>query len=380
MKFTTIDPYLWNLIIFVIACFALIILFLLIITLSRLRSSHQERQFRKQDKKWENHFLPYLAGDQTLEETIPHFKKKAGYHWLQRFFQPYLENLDGADFERTKALCRETGMIHYYQQRLKRGTLSSKATAARILGSIRCKLSIPDRLKLLQSKNPVVIQAVAQGLAVSGELETFRPVTKTLLNNTYFTYEGSTEILAAYGREICATIVTILEEIYEKSAQVEDGPGRQKPQETLHVDHIPLNIYVSTMIDLLGHYRYREALPLLNRFLEIADEEITVHILKTFVRTGEVPENYRAVPLLNHSYWVVRSFAAQTCRIKKDPGIAPELEKLLGDSYWWVRYHSALALLDLGKVGYNMLKRRAAEPSGQAADISRYIIERRVTA
>lgn len=371
-----IDPYLWILIIFVMACVAIVLLFLLLIVILRYFSYANEKRFQQLDRKWENLFLKYIAGELTLEETIPYFSGGVKYSWLRRFFQPYLETLDGDDFERTKELCRETGMINHYQRLLIYGTTADKATAARILGSLRCRMSISERLILLDSRNPVIVQAAAQGLAVSGELETFSRVAKALLNNTYFTYEGSTEILAAYGRGICKPITEMLEEILKKPVLLESSQGENKPKKAHLENKIPVGVYVSTMVDLLGHYRYSEALPVLNKLLKIADEEITVHILKAFVRTGEVPQNFEATPFLNHRYWVVRNFAVQTCRISRNPKAIPLLEKLLADRHWWVRYHSALALLSFGKAGYEILKRRAANTPGSAADISLYIIER----
>lgn len=370
-----IDPYLWILIIFVLTCVAIVLLFLLAIIILRYLSYANEERFQQLDREWENFFLKYIAGELTLEKTIPHFSGSVKYRWLRRFFQPYLETLNGDDFERTKDLCRETGMINHYQRMVIYGTTADKAAAARILGSLRCRMSISERLILLESRNPILVQAAAQGLAVSGELETFSRVAKALLNNTYFTYEGSTEILAAYGREICKPITERLEEILEKPALLESSQGENKPKKAHQKNKIPVGVYVSTMIDLLGHYRYSEALPVLNKLLEIADEEITVHILKAFVRTGEVPQNFDVAPFLNHRYWVVRNFAVQICRISRDPKAILMLEKLLADRHWWVRYHSALSLLSFGKDGYEILKRRSANTPGIAADISNYIIE-----
>lgn len=373
-----IDPYLRILILFVIACSAIIISFLLIIVLMRLFSSLNDKKYRELDGKWEKRFLRYICGDFSLDDTAPDFRGPVKFDWLRRFFQSYLENLDGKDFERTKDLCREAGMIHYYQKRLKLSTTAGKATAARILGSLRCQQSIPERLHLLQSKNPIVAQAAAQGLAVSGELDTFTSVAKALLNNTYFTYEGTTEILAAYGSDICDPILEMLREILKKPALLEHKPGKRKPKKTHSKNKIPIGVYVSTMIDLLGHYRCREALPVLNSLIDLADEEVTVHILKTYIRIGQLPSGYSPAPFLKHHYWVVRSFAAQTCQLSKDPGMIPELERLLDDRHWWVRYHAALALFKMGKAGPAILKRRASETRGNAADISRYVLERSV--
>ncbi len=373
-----IDPYLWILIIFVLACTAVVLLFLLAIVILRYLSYTNEERFRHLDTEWENIFLKFIAGGLTMEETIPHFSGGVKYSWLRRFFQPYLETLNGEDFERTKDLCRETGMINHYQRMVIYGNAPDKAIAARILGSLRCRMSISERIILLESRNPIIVQAAAQGLAVSGELETFSRVAKALLNNTFFTYEGSTEILAAYGREICKPITEMLEEVLQKPALLENSQGEKKPKKTHQRNKIPVGVYVSTMVDLLGHYRYSEALPLLNDLLEIADEEITVHILKAFVRIGEVPKNFGVTPFLNHRYWVVRNFAAQTCRISKDPEVIPMLEKLLEDRNWWVRYHSALSLLSFGREGYEVLERRTAASSGTVSDIGSYILERGV--
>ncbi len=129
------------------------------------------------------------------------------------------------------------------------------------------------------------------------------------------------------------------------------------------------------MIDLIAHHRYREALPVLNKLLPKADEETTVHILKAFLRIGELPPSFNIEPYLQHKYWVVRSFSARLLKLSKKKSAIPLLEELTSDQNWWVRFHAAEALLSAGPEGPAILKRLAKGPHAEAAGISRYLLE-----
>ncbi len=369
-----IDPYLYILIIIIIVIGGLTILFLLTIVLLRLFHSLRERRYRQITEVWENVFLEYLQGEFTIEETAAEFKKTGSYPWMWRFLAPYIKLLDGNDFDQAKLLCRQAGLIDFYKKRMHHWSATQKALAARTLGSLRCRESTSDLLRMLDSGNPILILAAAQGLASSGDTSAFAPTARTLLNHTFFTFEGTAEILSQFGVGSCKAITGALEA--KVGSGTTENPVEKPLLEQLQgKDTIEPYVYYSLYTDLLGNFRYREALPALDKLARLADQETLVHILKAFLKIGEIPPGFDIKPYLEHEYWVVRSFAAQVWKFSRDQQALPLLENLLNDPYWWVRYHAAQALAEEGQSGKTLLKRKTAASAGAAADISRYVLE-----
>lgn len=374
------DPYLMILIYFIYAAGAVIFIFLAVIIFLRLKSAREETKYRLCEKEWEAIYIDYIIGKTELESAKEQFLQKKRYKFYRRFFAPYLEMLDGKDFEATKALCKEISLIGHYRQKLLKRKLYDKAIAAKLLGTFRCYQSVTERIRMLKSKNQLLVLAAAQGLAVSGDSRTFRPVLKALLGNTNYTYEGITEILSRYGSDICQPITELLDQ-YSRG----EIPAGLKPQKTRKTGvrsllpksdaaSIDRTVLIIILIDLLGHYRYKDALPVLNRLFSRADTETTVHILKAFLRIGSLPDNYDPIPYLKHEDWVVRNFAIQTAELSQDEKVIPLLNQLLDDEQWWVRYHAARVILSFGDAGYRLLTQRADGSQSKAATIAAYIL------
>ncbi len=372
-----IDPYLRILIYIIIALFVIIVLMLLTIINNRYLVSANKGKYGKKKQEWEELYLNYLQGDLNLKEIAGSMKDEKRYYWLWKFFAPYLDMLDGSDFDKTKALCREISLIGYYKQKLQHGRLSEKATAARVLGALRCTESISEMINLLDSKHQLLVQAAALGLAKSGDRRTFFPTARALLDNTYFTYEGATEILAAYGNYAAPLMLRFLEgetELLPGMVKDENLKERERVSDSKRVDP---STYKSVMIDLLGFLKYREALFSLHSLTKKADPETMVHILKAFLSIGEVPVNFDLKPYLEHRYWVVRNFSARVWKLTGDRQAIPLLEKLLEDRNWWVRFNAAEALYEAGQSGLVILRMKAAGSEEKAAAISSYVLSRR---
>ncbi|MGM0652019.1 MAG: HEAT repeat domain-containing protein [Bacillota bacterium] len=372
-----IDPYLRILLYIIVVLAVIITLLLLVIITNRYLISVNQAKFRAKKEEWEKLYLNYLQGDLNLKEIAELMKDEKQYYWLWKFFAPYLDMLDGSDFDKTKVLCREISLIEHYKRKLAQGKLSEKATAARALGALRCKESIPGMISLLDSKYQLLVQAAALGLAKSGDSMTFFPVARALLDNTYFTYEGATEILAAYGKSAAPLMIRFLEgetELLPGMSEDDNSGSREKKTDLKKVAPAAYN---SVMIDLLGFFKYREGLPILHGLIKNADPETTVHILKAFLSIGEIPANFDLKPYLEHRYWVVRNFSARVWKLTGEQKAIPLLIKLLEDRNWWVRFNAAEALYETGQNGLEILKIMAEGPEESAAAISSYVLSRR---
>jgi hypothetical protein len=370
------DPYLRVLNIMICSTAVLIITMLLLIIIMRIFSYLNEQKYQQKALQWEVAYLGYLQGENDLEATLAVFGNKKNYYWLRRFFTPYLEALAGDDFQKTRMICQEIGLISYYRTQLTLGRETEKAAAAGILGSLHCRESIPERVALLKSNNFSTVLAAAQSLVKSGEAGTFAPVARALLKNTYFTYEGTTEVLIDYGRAICAPIIQLLKSYSLKMPEKQDNSFQPGLSASASTEGEEIVAFISIMIDLLGFHRYFEALPVLAKVLESRDEEITVHVLKAFLRIGAVPDGFDLKPYLTHKYWVVRSFSAQGWNLTGDDKAVPLLKDLLSDRQWWVRFHAAEALRSSGEAGFRLLQQLAKmDTEDSASAISRYILD-----
>lgn len=370
------DPYLRVINIFICSTAVLIIAMLLLIIIMRIFSYLAEQKYQQAALQWEVAYLGYLQGENDLAATLAVFGNEKNYNWLRRFFTPYLEALAGDDFQKTRMICQEIGMISYYRTQLTLGRETEKAAAAGILGSLHCRESIPERVALLKSKNFSTVLAAAQSLVKSGETGTFAPVARALLKNTYFTYEGTTEVLIGYGRGICAPIVQLLKSYSLKKPEAQDDFFHPVLPAAARAEENDIAAFISIMIDLLGFHNYVEALPVLAKMLENRDEEITVHVMKAFLRIGAVPDGFDLKPYLTHKYWVVRSFSAQVWKLTGDDKAFPLLKDMLSDWQWWVRFHAAKALRSSGEAGFEILKQLAAMAGeDKATAISRYILD-----
>jgi hypothetical protein len=370
------DPYLRVLIIFIYSTAALIMAMLLLIIIMRIFSYLNEQKYQRDALKWEAVYLGYLQGENDLETTLAVFGNEKNYDWLRRFFNPYLEALAGDDFQKTKQLCQKIGMISYYRTQLTLGRETEQAAAAGMLGNLRCRESLPERIALLKSKNFSTVLAAAQSLVKSGEAGTFAPAARALLKNTYFTYEGTTEVLIGYGRGICAPIVQLLKSYSLKMPEKQDNASRPDLTAVAGAEGEDIVAFISIMIDLLGFHRYFEALPVLAKMLESRDEEIIVHVMKAFKRIGAVPDSFDLKPYLTHRYWVIRSFSAQVWKLTGNESTLPLLKDMLSDRQWWVRFHAAEALRSSGDKGFGILKQLAAAAGeDRATAISRYILD-----
>jgi len=371
-----IDPYLNVLLNVIVVMTTIIIALLAAIILIRLLSSLNKQKYRIKSREWESIYLNYLHGDLTLEKAVQMMAGEKRYYWLWHFFNPYLEALEGTDFDKTKAFCREIGLIGHYKKKLNRGGAAKKAVAARVLGALRCRESAKEMMGLLQSRNQLLVQAAAQGLARSGQSDAFFPAAQALLRQTFITYEQATAILAAFGKEICPHIVRLLEDEAAQLPTSNRDRGIRSPKQFRGKNSVDPSVFRSIMVDLLGFFKYREALPLLERLLEKADEETTLHILKAFISIGEAPASLDLKPYLEHRYWAVRNFSARAWKLTGDRQVLPVLEKMLVDRNWWVRFHAAEALRSAGWPGLVILKGKTAEADRTAASVSSYVLNR----
>ena len=344
-----------NLIILVIA-FIILTIFLFIMG-HHLIIYWREKRLNKKQKEWEPVLYQYLGDEIKLEEVVEQIE--GDFHNLWHFLEPYCNNLSGEDFQKLRYFAIQSGMITYFKQELKEKNNKRKVRAALVLGKLQEESALPFLKEMLESDEMEVLIAAIKAIAEIGDLSLIITILKRMFNFTYFTFEGMMELLVLFDNEICKPLKALL---HEREAGVRDF------EETFGVAEEQV---LALIIDLLGYYRHFEVIKYLENLLkESESEEVIIHIFKALARM-EMPVDVDLSPFLISESWVIKSQAAKYIATVRDKKYVAEIKNLLTDDNWWVRYHAARALFNLGEVD---LLERIATNDDIAANMSRYIL------
>lgn len=316
--------------------FLIILLVVLTIIVYHLKNKRKEKKYSNYKKKWEHYLFKYLAGEITIKEASG--QMNSNYFYLYDFIKPYLKNLKGDDFEKIKKLLKENGMNKFFLEKLENGRKEEKIKAAVFLGKIQEEKALPLLEVYLDSDNKDLQTVSIWAAADIGDQRLFFKVLKIVLKESRFTFEILTEILIRFGRDICAQIGDFLKDNFYKENKLEIILG------------VPEYQVLSLFYDIFGYYRYYPGVQLMEPTLTPDyNDEVLIHIFKALVKM-EYPVDKDLSPFLNHENWVVRSQAARYTGVIEADNHLEELQFLINDSNWWVRYYSAWAILKTGNI------------------------------
>ena len=357
---------------------AVILFFLTTITFIIFVDYKDKKELATLKARWEELFLKYLEGDITpgTVDTTPMAPKRA--LWMWEFLYPYLESLDGEDYDKIIELSYQSGMQASFLKQLRRGSAFKRALAARILGKVRCREAIPEVLPLLKSRHPEIVISAAHCMANMGEEKYFLRTILAILRKTRSTYEGATEIMSQFNQGDFTNITDYLKGETEKA---KDSKGAIIPDKNKKImDDEPTEkekpAVMAIIVDVLGFHRRIDSLETLQEFLitHSNDDELIIHIFKAFIRMDVVPDELDLTPYFSHRSWVVRSMLARMVAINGEEKYLASLEALLADEYWWVRYRTAKSLWSMGPEGKTVLERNVQKADTPEAAVSRYIL------
>jgi len=315
----------------------LIVLVILTIIVYHLKNRRKEKKYHNQKKKWEHYLFKYLAEEINIEEAASILN--SNYFYLYDFIKPYLKNLKGDDFEKIKQLVKENGMNKFFLEKLEQGRKEEKIKAAVFLGKVEEKKALPLLEVYLDSDNEDLQTVSIWAIADIGEQRLFFKILKIVLKESRFTFEILTEILIRFGRNICGEIEVFLKENFYQENKLEVILG------------VPEYQALSLFFDIFGYYRYHPGVQLMEQVLiPEYNNEVLIHIFKSLVKM-EYPVDKDLSVFLTHDDWVVRSQTARYIGVINADGYLEELQALINDSNWWVRYYSAWAILKTGNIG-----------------------------
>ncbi len=343
----------------IVTLFILVLMILGITLFYHWKVSLYNKKLQQKKGKWENKLFEYLGDEKSIDEISDMLGDD--YKILKDFLTPYLKNLRGEDYEKLVELAQETGVTPYYLRRLEKGGTKEKIRAANFLGKVKERKALPALEKILHQDDSDEMIAAAWSIAEIGDKQYFSPVLKEIINNTHMTYEGITELLTQFDREICGEIEDLLTGWLEDKKDLEEIFQSSK------------DIIISLLIDLLGHFNYFEGIYLLEDTLrKESNTEVIIHIFKALVKIGYPIEN-DLKPYLHHENWVIRSQAVRYAGIIGEEKYLSDYKKLLKeDSNWWVKFYAGETIFKTA--GKDILE-SLAQSQEDGSRMSSYILD-----
>lgn len=335
-----------------------IITFLVVLTGFHLKIYFNNRKYQRLKEKWQPVLFGYLNNEISLKDAVTSFNRNYNYTW--KFIRTYLDNLEGKDFEKLKNLLQASGFIQYYLKKLKSGSNKDKLKAALILGKVKHKKALPHLKGMLRSDSSLKIKTAGEAISQIGEASLIYDVVKAFLGRTEMTYEGISQILILYGQKICPSLLIIIEDWLDGKIDIRKE-FQTSPHET-----------IALFVELLGHNKYKEGLPILERLLEELDnDELIIQIFKALTRIKE-PVGIDLTSFINHDNWVVRSQTIRYLYKNWEPCYSKQLKARISDENWWVSFYSGMALYHNS---FKAFLEKIAVSDKPGAEISNYILE-----
>jgi HEAT repeat protein len=194
-----------------------------------------------------------------------------------------------------------------------------RVTAAGALGLLGSAGSIGALAHALEDRDPDVAFAAAQALAQYVEPAAYEALLDALMAGVIFP----------------PRVAALLETFRCPEA-------RELIERRADTDQPELRYWVAYLLGRLGDPRSE---PLIDRLAHDPSEDVRANAAEAL---ASFPNDTTLRRLLADESWVVRSHAAKTAGVTRQPALAPRLAALLEDRSWWVRQNAALALADLG--------------------------------
>lgn len=329
--FIVSDPiHLILFIIFILVC--LVFLLLAYSLILRMQNNRRRRYITKLENIWQPLVWKYLAGDYRTGGFINAVKKK-DYHIFGEFIERYLVDLRGTDYDKLIILLQEMKFGKLKIKQLYQKSEWERAYSANFLGIIGYKASISDLEKLLEDSSPITAFFVAKSLLILGGPSQFSTIMGILNNRQDFNSEKMRGILFIYGKTDSKGLIELLESSELSSLIIID------------IVHVLAQLGVFEAGDQLLH---------LGKHTQ--HEEIKIACIKALGELSILKAADFMINNLKNDNWVIRSQAAKNLGKISDEKVIKQLSSILEDHNYWVKYHSAGAIAELGESGISFLK------------------------
>lgn len=341
------DPV--HIIIFIIF-FLLVLVFLLLgyTFILRAQNNRKEQYITGLENEWQPLVWRYLEGDLKADTFINVVEKK-DFHIFGEFIEQYLVDLRGTDYDKLIALLQDMEFGKLKTKQLQVKSEWERAYASHFLGMIGHKVSMPDLEKLLDDPSQIVAFFATKSILSLGGHDRFSNIISVLNRRQDFSTDKMREILFIYGKADSQGLIELL-----KQARL----SRQ-----IIIDAVS----VLTQLNV-----FNAGEPLLYLAEHTYDDEIKIACLKALGELSIIKATDFMIKNLQNDDWVIRSQAARNLGKIGDKKVIPGLSSLLEDGNYWVKYHSASAIAELGESGVSFLKEYCTTSSNEK---SKHIVE-----
>jgi len=241
-----------------------------------------------------------------------------------------------------KALFQRLGYVRFYENRLGRRNVLTRASAIDKLGKMGCLLSTSQLIPMLDANDPEILSVTVRALSRLRAKEGLAAIVErlpVLLGKSLVTRKAMETALLNFGREAIPYLTDYQED--------------------------PNDPWIlSCVLEMLSLLPPDErSLSLAMKYLGSANPEVRSKALKVIGNDGYAiasQASHLILPLLQDPVWFVRLQAVKSINELANDSAAKLLEKLLFDENWQVRSEAALALARMGSsaidVFYDALK------------------------
>lgn len=322
-----------HLILFIIFLLLVLVFLLLGYTIIlRAQNNRKEQYITGLENEWQPLVWRYLEGDLKADAFINAVEIK-DYHVFGEFIERYLVDLRGTDYDKLIALLQEMKFGRLKTKQLQAKSEWERAYASHFLGTIGYRVSIPELEKRLDDPSQIVAFFAARSILRLGEYNRFSTIINILDQRQDFSTDKMKEILLIYGEADSKGLIKLLKQT-----------------------RLSRKIIVDTVSVLTQLNVFDAGEQLLHLAEHTYDAEIKIACIKALGELSIIKATNFMIKNLRNDDWVIRSQAARNLGKIGDEKVIPQLSLTLEDDNYWVKYHSASAIVELGQKGVNFLK------------------------
>jgi hypothetical protein len=240
---------------------------------------------------------------------------------------------DETRIDHASSLCHAVGLVEWLKKELlnARDPLD-RVLAARTLARLRVKVSQDTIIRLLRSRERVLVIAAAYAAAASREPNQFLPVFRAIYERTMVTTHGAAEVLSAFDRYICPDVHRVLKEAAEDSCKFLALSSLASAGQRDNAAGRACSSAQVIMIELLALHDYRPAVPTLLQLAETTDdEEILEHVLSALEVLADRDMVPRLLQFLEHPKPMLRRESITALAALNAVGTTTTIRGLLDD-------------------------------------------------
>lgn len=298
----------------------------------RVQNNRKEKYITGLENGWQPLVWRYLEGDLKADTFINAVKKK-DYHIFGEFIERYLIDLRGTDYNKLITLLQDMEFGRLKTKQLQSKNVWERAYASHFLGTIGYRVSIPELEKRLGDPSQIVAFFAAKSILRLGEYNRFSTIINVLDQRQDFSIDKMKEILLIYGEADSKGLIELLKQARWSSQIIID------------------TVSVLTQLNV-----FDAGEPILYLAEHTFDDEIKIACIKALGELSIIKATNFMIKNLRNDDWVIRSQAARNLGKIGDEKVIPQLRSVLEDDNYWVKYHSASAIAELGKRGVSFLK------------------------